>query len=103
MINQNASRENHTITDGIHPSFNELGRRFASALNLKLFGLDLITRDVEAPLEKSEGVLVELNTQPGLHYHDLVSDESTKIPVGELVLEAILTQSSERRWCARLG
>lgn len=97
-INQNAARENHTVAEGVHPSLSALGRKFASAFRLELFGMDLITPDIGMPLNESGGAVVELNTQPGIHYHDLVSDQSTKVPVGELILEAILSGTSER-WC----
>lgn len=102
VVNQNASRENHPVRSGIHPSFIELGRRFASFLNLKLFGMDIITREIGVSLQESGGVLLELNIPPGLHYHDLVSDESIKAPVGELILEAIFTRS-EQLWCGGLA
>lgn len=97
VINQNAARENHTWRGPVHPSITELGRRVGAVLNLKLFGMDLITKDIAAPLAESGGVINEINTQPGLHYHDLVAEDADKVPVGELVLDAIFTRT-DRRW-----
>jgi len=97
VINQNASKENHTVIDGFHPSIVELGKKIGSALNLSLFGMDLITRELGSPLSESGGVINEINIPPGIHYHDLVSDPETKVPAGELVLRAIF--SREDRLC----
>lgn len=92
VVNQNSSRDNHSIRSGVHPSFAELGRRFARDLNLCLFGMDVIALDISVPLAQSGGVLNELNIPPGLHYHDLVSHETPKVPVGEMVLNAVLSK-----------
>jgi len=92
VVNQNAARDNHTVRTGVHPSFVELGGRFSRVLNLGLFGMDVITPDISSPLEECGGILNELNIPPGLHYHDLVSDEGAKAPIGQMVLEAALSK-----------
>ncbi len=97
VINQNASKENHTVSAGFHPSIVELGKKIGSALNLTLFGMDLITTDLGSPLSETGGIITEINIPPGIHYHDLVSDPETRVPVGELVLRAIF--SREDRLC----
>ena len=91
IISQNAWNENHVVRNEVHPSIEELGSRLVNALGIRLAGLDLITRAIDVPLEESGGVLNEINIPPGLHYHALVSDPGKKYPIGEKILETILS------------
>ena len=43
--------------------------RAAMLLHSKFAGVDVITLDPSLPLEKSGGVINEINTNPGLHHH----------------------------------
>ncbi|MDH3752677.1 MAG: cyanophycin synthetase [Acidimicrobiia bacterium] len=89
VVNQNAARENHLVRDHVHPSFEALGRAFGSVLDLRFFGMDVMADRLDLPLDVTGGVINELNVEPGLHYHDLVSEPSLRVPVGAQILTAI--------------
>jgi cyanophycin synthetase len=93
VVNQNSSRENHR-EDMIHPDIIELGRHLVSALKLELAGVDIIAPTLAQPLQDCGGVINEVNTTPGLSYHDLVADRSGSPDVGKLVLQYIF----QRQW-----
>jgi cyanophycin synthetase len=95
-INQNAARDNHRVTAGVHPSYRELGGRVHAVLPIKLLGIDVITPSVAVPLEESGGAINEVNTTPGLHHHDLVAEQD-KCNVGRLVLDYCLSSRSPQR------
>ncbi len=66
--------------------------RAAGCLNAQFAGVDILTRDPAVPLEKSGGVINEINTTPGLHHHyDLLNNDGTAAAV--LVLKHLLNTS----------
>jgi len=71
----------------------ELGRA-ASALGLTVAGVDLLTPDIGRSLAAAGGAVIEINGTPGLHYHYLVREPESAVPVAVPLLERIL---SERR------
>jgi len=93
VINQNSRSENHCVREKIHSSIEELGSRLVTSLGIRLAGLDLIATEIGIPLKESGGVINEINSPPGLHYHVLVAEPSKKPPVGELILDHILSTS----------
>ena len=90
VVNQNGASENHVVRDQVHSSFNDMGRRLKSILDLKLIGLDIMASTLEVPLEESGGVINEVNGTPGLHHHDLVAETDEKCQVGEKILKFML-------------
>jgi cyanophycin synthetase len=60
---------NENVTDLICPDLKSQAVRAAMLLNSKFAGVDVITRDPTVSLEKSGGVINEINTTPGLHHH----------------------------------
>jgi cyanophycin synthetase len=96
VVNQNSSRENHSVRDSVHPAIVRLGREAAAVLGLQLAGVDLITPDITVPLDEAGGVINEINTTPALHHHYLVS--GAPVPVAEMVLDFVLSRAVEHRW-----
>lgn len=90
-VNQNGSRDNHKIVDGIHPSYREMGRRMQQLFDIKLLGIDVIAPDISVPLEESGGAINEINTTPAFHHHDLIAEDD-KCPVGRMALEYIFAR-----------
>jgi D-alanine-D-alanine ligase-like ATP-grasp enzyme len=92
VVNQNAASENHIVRDQVHPDIIELGKRIVSFLGIELAGLDIIALNLSEPLEKTAGIINEINTTPGLHHHDLVAESDKKINVGKIILDYIFDQ-----------
>lgn len=91
VINQNASRDNHVVREKVHPSIIKMGENLTAFLGIKLAGLDLIATDISIPLSDSEGLINEVNTTPGFHHHDLVSEEEKKVNVAAITLDYIFS------------
>jgi len=60
---------NENVTSLISQDIRNTAERAAMALNSKFAGVDIIASDPTVPLEKSGGVVNEINTNPGLHHH----------------------------------
>jgi cyanophycin synthetase len=96
VVNENAAPENHRVLEQVHPRVAELGTRIVKTFGLSLVGIDLITTDINAPLEETGGVMNELNTTPGLSHHVLVAEPAKRAPVGESILEYVFAESGGR-------
>jgi len=68
--------------------------RAAGIICSKLAGIDVITVDPAVPLEKSGGVISEINTTPGLHNHYHLLNEEDPPPAVH-VLNYLLKMSNE--------
>jgi cyanophycin synthetase len=60
---------NEVVTDLICSELRRQAESAASLLHSRFAGVDVITLDPSVPLEKSGGVINEVNTNPGLHHH----------------------------------
>ena len=60
---------NETVTDSICDSVRRQAELAAAIINSDFIGVDIITTDPSIPLEKTEGVVNEVNTTPALHHH----------------------------------
>jgi D-alanine-D-alanine ligase-like ATP-grasp enzyme len=94
VISQNFAADNVTVTDRLCGSVVADGARAARAVGVRLAGIDVITRDPSAPLVESGGVILEVNTTPGFHYHYHKNDGS--FPVADRVLARLLKDLEER-------
>jgi cyanophycin synthetase len=86
VINDNAAAENVSVTDQVCTAIVECGRAAANAIGARLAGVDIVTTDLSVPLTDSGGVVLEVNTTPGLYIHCCAGDGH----VAELILEACL-------------
>jgi cyanophycin synthetase len=94
VINQNSYKENHIVRNEIHPDIIKLGAEIVKFFGIELGGIDIISESITEPLEKTGGVVNEINTTPGLHHHDLVAETEHKIQIGEKVLQYIFNKKS---------
>jgi cyanophycin synthetase len=85
VVNENCAQDNVVITDRVCDSVIKAGAAAASAVGAKLAGVDVITRDPSLPLAEAGGVVLEVNTTPGLYYH--YQTRATPCPVAQRVLE----------------
>jgi cyanophycin synthetase len=107
VVNENSASQNHRVFDAVHPTTAALGSRLVSDLGLRFVGIDVICKDIGAPLDDANGCIGEINTTPGLHHHYLVADETTRAPVAQILLEEmfgagqgvvrVAPQSTDRR------
>jgi D-alanine-D-alanine ligase-like ATP-grasp enzyme len=88
VVNQNFAADNVTIADRLCPSLIADGARAARCVGVRLAGIDVIASDPSLPLAESGGVILEVNTTPGFHYHYHKNDGS--FPVAVRVLEQLL-------------
>lgn len=63
----------------------------ASALGIRLAGVDVVTPDPALPLEKSGGAINEVNAIPGLHAHYQISNPERMVPVAIPILRRLLS------------
>lgn len=86
-------------TEVIHPDNAELAVQAAGALGIDIAGVDIVTEDISQSILETGGVIVEVNTAPGIRMHlyptegtprnvakDIVdylfpADETTKFPI----------------------
>ena len=56
-------------TDIIHPDNAELAVRAAAALGIDIAGVDIVAEDISKSILETGGVIVEVNTAPGIRMH----------------------------------
>lgn len=91
VVNSNSALENVSVMDTISATIVEAGRRAVDAIGARLAGVDVISPDLTTDLESAGGVVLEVNTTPGLYIHEGSCNGS----VATAILEACL-QSSRR-------
>lgn len=67
--NLGAGGEAHDVTDIVHPDNIKLAIKATKALGLRLAGLDFLCDDISKPIEKTNGVILEVNQHPGIIAH----------------------------------
>jgi D-alanine-D-alanine ligase-like ATP-grasp enzyme len=87
--NENAAAQNYNVLDKVHGATDAMCTRAVRALGTAFAGVDIICRDISAPLTRDNGVIGEINATPGLHHHDLIAELSRRAPVARLVLEHV--------------
>jgi len=88
---------NEDATTLIGPELAEQAIRSARALDSRFAGVDVLTLDPSVGLEKSGGVINEVNTTPGLHHHYNLANQ-TQPPAAVKVLRHLLGNIGEVSW-----
>jgi len=88
-VNENRAAQNHSVMGQVHPETIALGGRLAKDFGVEFAGLDVICKDISAPLTSANGWMNEVNTTPGIHHHYLIAEPDASIRVAELVLDYI--------------
>ena len=89
------------VTDIVHEEVKEICERAARVVGMDICGVDLVLRDIAAPVEKSGvaqpgGGIIELNAAPGLRMH-LYPSEGKARDVGGSIVEMIYPGDSDGR------
>jgi cyanophycin synthetase len=91
VVNDNARRRNAVVTDRIGDELRADGARATAVLGTALAAVDIITPDPCVSLRRAGGVIVEVNTTPGLHHHYNVTEaDSSQQGVAVPVLKSLL-------------
>jgi hypothetical protein len=69
-INENAQTDNQPAVDELCPAVIAQGALAATVVGARWAGVDVLTPDPTVPLEQAGGVVLEVNTTPGLAMHD---------------------------------
>jgi D-alanine-D-alanine ligase-like ATP-grasp enzyme len=81
VVNDNSAAENFPASHLLCHAVIDAGARAAAAIGVKLAGIDVITPDPSRPLEEVGGVILEVNTTPGLYYHYHRTGEPKRVAV----------------------
>jgi cyanophycin synthetase len=103
VVNENCGFDNITATGLLCDAIIEAGARAADALQVRLAGIDVVTRYPSVSLEESGGAILEVNTTPGFYYHYHKRDGA--FPVAVSVLQKLLADhpSLYRRFASQMN
>lgn len=69
VCNLGAGGEVVDVTDAICKENKDIARKAAKALNLRLAGFDFLCNDIGKPIDKTGGVVIEVNQHPDIAMH----------------------------------
>jgi D-alanine-D-alanine ligase-like ATP-grasp enzyme len=91
VVSQNTLEDNETVHDEIADELVAEAAAAARVVGLRLAGIDVMTTDLEKPLQESGGVIIEVNGTPGLAYHYEVADQANRTRVAVPILQKVLS------------
>lgn len=87
VVSDNRRDENVDAMARLRPEIVEAAAAAARAVGARLAAVDLITSDPQAPLTRSGGAIIEVNTTPGFYFHYMKRPAGA--PVARLILERL--------------
>jgi cyanophycin synthetase len=88
VINDNRAEDNVYAGDRLCEAVTADAAAAAAAVGARLAGVDVITPDPARPLSESGGVVIEVNTTPGYHYH--YHRSGPRAEVATMILKRVL-------------
>lgn len=88
--NENSPADNHSALDEVGAALRADAVRAATTLGLRLAGVEVVTPDPARSLANAGGVVLEVNGNPGLHYHYQVADPTGAVEVAVPLLRRLL-------------
>lgn len=73
------------VTDKVCEESKKMAVKAVESLGLEIGGVDIITSDISAPLDKENGKIMEVNSTPGLWIHHLPHYGKPRDPVGKIL------------------
>lgn len=89
--NTGAAEDSRSVLAEVCADVRDVGARASATLGVRLAGVDVITTDIASPLD-GRGVVSEVNTSPGLHWHYLLAGDSPRVAVAEPIIATLLAQ-----------
>lgn len=93
VINDNTADDNHSVMNKLHESVISTARAAADTVGLRLAGIDIVSPDLSLPLADVGGVVLEVNSTPGFHFHYAQRSSSSRIAIP--ILAACLNGSPD--------
>jgi cyanophycin synthetase len=84
------------VTDEVHRSVKNLCERAARLINLDICGVDLVLKDISAPMPKEKAGIIELNAAPGLRMHAFPTEGKPR-DVGGAIIEMLYPNGQNGR------
>jgi cyanophycin synthetase len=84
------------VTDEVHPDLAARAVDAARIVGLDIAGVDVVCVDAAVPLEKQDGVIVEVNAAPGLRMH-LEPSAGSPRRVGEAIVATMFPDGDDGR------
>lgn len=84
------------VTERIHPEVAACAVAAVRALRVRVAGVDVVAQDIGRPLEEQGGVVVEVNTGPGLGLHTAPWTDNPR-PVGEAIVASLFPPGNDGR------
>lgn len=84
------------VTDLVHPENAFMAERVARLLNLDICGIDVVAKDINVPLTREVGGIVEVNACPGLRMH-LSPSKGLARNVAEPIVDMLFPDKSNGR------
>jgi cyanophycin synthetase len=84
------------VTDEIHPSVKLACERAARIIGLDICGVDLVVKDISAPMPAEKGGVIEINAAPGLRMHAFPSEGKPR-DVGGAIIEMLYPNGKQSR------
>jgi len=88
--NDSGANECESITNIVNDEIVTVCIKAVNILGSNLAGVDIITTDIESPLQQTGGKIIEINVSPGLHYHYQVRNTENMVPVAVPILRGLL-------------
>ena len=79
------------VTDLVHTTVAETAVQAARVVGLDIAGVDIIAKDISCPLEEQGGIVVEVNSGPGLLMH-LAPARGQSRPVGDAIVTSLFPE-----------
>lgn len=84
------------VTDEVHTEVARMCERAARVIGMDICGVDLVLKDISAPLKKGSGGVIEINASPGLRMHHYPS-AGTARDVASSIVEMLYPQDASGR------
>ena len=91
VSNDRRVEDSRTYRGTVHPDVLEQARTAATAVGLRLAGVDVVTPRLDVPLHAAGGVVIEVNGSPGIHRHYQVADSAGATDVAATIAERLLS------------